>query len=234
MKYFHIAVICFVALYAADSVAQDSRSIDDQLLDNLEKELDLDPIDPFDREATDQERSRSNQGATRNPDVPPDLLDDQFRNRLRQELGHAATDEEGAPLLEVARQMRRVESLISQNDAGRRTQQMQGRIIDDLDALIEQARKKCKSQGKSPKTGEGKKPGSGEPSNKPIEKSNAKPGKGDAKSVDMGQVEDVVKEIWGTLPQRERDHMLQLPFGEFLPDYETLIESYFRSLLEPE
>ena len=41
-----------------------------------------------------------------------------------------------------------------------------------------------------------------------------------------------MKQLWGELPQRDREQMLQLPVEEFLPEYELLIEDYFRRLSE--
>jgi hypothetical protein len=43
----------------------------------------------------------------------------------------------------------------------------------------------------------------------------------------------MLRRVWGDLPERERDEMLQLqPPEEFLPKYELLIEAYFRRLAE--
>ncbi len=218
-----VAVLTMPLCLSHPAAAQDSPSIEEQLFGDLNK-----PLDELDRE-----KSRPPQN------ISPEVFDEQIRNWLRQEPGDAATSQrdespQGRRLMDVARQMRQVESRIGQNDAGIATQQVQVRIISDLDELIEQAKKKCNSSACAPKPGGKPKPGSGKPSSKPVSRSNAKPGRGDASPVNMGEVHDAMKELWGELPQRERNHMLQLPIGEFLPKYELLIEAYFRSLTEGE
>ena len=42
-------------------------------------------------------------------------------------------------------------------------------------------------------------------------------------------------ELWGELPETEREQMLELPVEElFLPKYQELIEEYFKRLAEGE
>lgn len=49
----------------------------------------------------------------------------------------------------------------------------------------------------------------------------------------MEEMRDVLhKDVWGMLPERQRQQMLELPVEEFLPKYELLIEDYFRRLAE--
>ena len=48
----------------------------------------------------------------------------------------------------------------------------------------------------------------------------------------MTRMRKVMEELWGELPPRQRQQMLQLPVEEFLPKYELLIEEYFRRLAE--
>jgi hypothetical protein len=41
-----------------------------------------------------------------------------------------------------------------------------------------------------------------------------------------------MKRLWGGLPERARQQMLQTPVEEFPPKYEEQIEQYFRRLAE--
>jgi hypothetical protein len=38
--------------------------------------------------------------------------------------------------------------------------------------------------------------------------------------------------VWGQLPEKEREQMLQNSIDQFLPKYELMIEAYFKSLVE--
>src|SRR5205814_6675598 len=53
-----------------------------------------------------------------------------------------------------------------------------------------------------------------------------------AKPVDKGAVDEMVKALWGQLPARSREQMLQSFSDEFLPKYELDIEQYYRHLSE--
>ena len=48
----------------------------------------------------------------------------------------------------------------------------------------------------------------------------------------MAEMRTVLKQLWGELPQRQREQMLEPPVEEFLPKYEQQIEEYFRRLSE--
>jgi hypothetical protein len=43
---------------------------------------------------------------------------------------------------------------------------------------------------------------------------------------------ELLEGLWGELPPREREQMLQMPVEDFLPKYELLIQDYFRRLSE--
>lgn len=160
-----------------------------------------------------------------------------------------------SPLAAIARRMREVESRISRADCGGQTLQAQQAILVDLDALIQQAKKscgQCQSSGQKASQGvqqrkpvtqacnkPGDKPGQcqGKPGDKPGGSGKAPLGQADAKQpdarhADMNEMRALLKRLWGELPQRDREQMLQLPVEEFLPEYESLIEDYFRGLSE--
>ncbi|MBN2474134.1 MAG: hypothetical protein JXB62_05985 [Pirellulales bacterium] len=222
--------------------AQQPRSLDDELLEDLGG----DPLEEFDRELVEPQDEQGRAGQS------PAARDEALPGRLQRELGAAAVSEDDNPLLEVARRMRTAEALIAQSELGRATLNVQQQIVVDLEELIKQARKQCKSGGK-PGTKPGAKQGqqvkSDTPAGPPIPKSGSGGGKqpgptiagrqdtpnpapAPVQGVDMGQMQDVIRKLWGQLPQRERERMTQSPPEEFLPKYEFLIEQYYRRLAE--
>ena len=174
------------------------------------------------------------------PGDPPGEGPEDLGARLQRELGAAGVSEDDNPLLEVTRQMREVEGRIARNDSGLNTQAKQQQVIDDLDRLIEQARKECQgskpgskpSKGASsgqPKQGPpGKKPGT-TPGVAPVQKT----GNDENRQPDRQEMRTLMQQLWDVaLPLQQRKQLLQSPFDEFLPKYELLTEQYFRRLSE--
>lgn len=144
------------------------------------------------------------------------------------------------PLQVIGEKMRESRALIADAKSGPDTQDKQKDIVADLDQLIEQARKAAKRSsqqdpskstsrtplGTPPKTdAEGKHPG-GKPDAKPGDRSTSTPGKPD----DAARALEDMKKVWGTLPPRERDKVLELKAEDFVPKYQSLIEEYYRRL----
>jgi hypothetical protein len=121
---------------------------------------------------------------------------------------------------------------------------VQQQVISDLDKLIAELSKQCQccngqcpgGQCNEPKPGQNSKPGksglasgsgrtAARDSTDRLDKSTAKP-------VDKGEVNEMVKALWGNLPERDRQQMLQSFSDEFLPKYELEIEQYYRRLSE--
>lgn len=193
---------------------------------------------------------KTGEGGERDRPAPSDKKEgrtgEQFRQRLSRELGAAAEAEDENPVLGIARRMRQAQQRMVKADAGQQTQGLQAQIVDELDRLIQQARK----SGQQPNPGEkeqttssrgpiGQTPpkpsaGGGKPSSKPSTTSSKRPdGNTPAPKVDIQQMRQAMENLWKVeLPQRDREQLLQLPTEEFLPKYETLIEDYFRSLSE--
>jgi hypothetical protein len=132
--------------------------------------------------------------------------------------------------------MKDAESLLTAHEASGKVSAAQQEVVDELDAMIAQLQKQCEKCGgqcnKPPKPSE--KPA------KPTAKRGGKPGEtvGVAKTqadgpVDRAAVSNLVKDIWGRLPERQREELLQPLSEEFLPDYAAEIEEYFRVLAEP-
>lgn len=158
----------------------------------------------------------------------------------------------GHKLLPLTRRMREAQSRIARADCGPETQATQQAILAGLDRLIVETQKRCGQCGSGPKppAGAQRRQTSGQSCNKPGDKpgqcegkagdkpggsGKAQAGHADSKSpdaprVDMDEMKSTMKRLWGELPARQRQEMLQLPVEQFLPEYEQLIEDYFRRL----
>lgn len=141
------------------------------------------------------------------------------------------------PLAKVGQQMRSVQARIDQQDTSAQTQEIQKEIVDELSKLIEQTRKQCK--GGSGKPGAGKqatKGGTGNANGQvrpgPAKESTERVGKPDSQAVDNVAVKDVMRRVWGHLPDKLRDQMQAQLSDQFLPKYEKLIEEYYKRLAE--
>jgi hypothetical protein len=232
------AVALFLLLFSTPAPAQTAPppSTDDELLKNLG----ADPVDDYDRELF---------GGGKQNAKPPGKGDDldRLKEQLKRELGEAAKAEDDKPLVAIARRMREVQPRLLQNDAGPGTQKLQQQIAADLERLIQEARKSaCQMKpGQEPqqavrtpigpsKPNSRPKPGTtGQTNPKPVTAPDTGPRKPEARQVDMAEMHDVIKHVWGELlPPPQREQMLQLAVEDFLYDYRFQIEDYFRKLSE--
>ena len=153
------------------------------------------------------------------------------------------------PLARVRQGMQNAQALLAQPgvDTHSGTVKLAGSVQQDvvsqLDQLIAELSKQCQCQG-----GQCDKPPSPNPNGKPKpgNKAGTAAGRGKAPAressdrldrttaqpVDKGDVNETVKELWGHLPERSREQMLQSFSDEFLPKYELEIEQYYRKLSE--
>jgi hypothetical protein len=149
-------------------------------------------------------------------------------------------------LARVQNSMQQAQSLLTKtgadgkSDAAQLASPVQHVILSDLDKLIADLSKQCqccngqcqggqcnKPPGQNPKPGKSGAAGrtAARDSTDRLESSSAKP-------VDKGEVNEMVKALWGHLPERSREQMLQSFSDEFLPMYELEIEQYYRRLSE--
>jgi hypothetical protein len=170
---------------------------------------------------------------------------DALQEQLRRELGAAGVKEDDNPVLDIARRMLDVQARIADADAGENVQNEQQKILADLDKLIEQAKKSCKCSGscsnpkqsssRTPASSAAKKPGSkpgNKPSEKPARESSQRPPDKKTAKPDPAEMRNLIKDLWGELPQNVREQMLQNPAEQFVPQYESMIEEYYRRLAE--
>jgi len=198
-----------------------TRALDQQLLDDLDREL-LKDLPGATQQAGDEiAPSRpggmpARSGAKGNHDDPSSI-------------------DSNSPFAKIAQRMRSVENRIARHDTSITTQEEQDQIINDIDALLDAAKKgrnggkkETDSAGSASHAGVGtgdNVPGSPRDSTNRIEH-------GSKESVETADVKDVLQRFWGHLPQRLRDEM-QTSFSEqFLPKYERVIEEYYKRLAE--
>lgn len=217
-------------LWAADPAP---KSLDEQLLDDLDTEL-LPPTvkKPSPGPASEDAAPRAKKAE--DPGLDQKLLDEIDGEDI--ELG-----EQTDPLTRIGRTMRQVETLIDKRDTSKRTQEMQKQIVRDLEQLLEVTKQQCqggqcKPSSSSQKTGNaaaGNKPAEGDPSNKPARDSVDRLGKaGKTDAANEQDMDELVKQVWGHLPEKVRGQMQNVSVENFLPKYEKLIEEYYKRLAE--
>jgi len=215
-------VLVVLALWAATSLAfaqapqggrkaaPAKRSLDQQLLDDLDREL---------LEGLPASKSRG-KAESKAPETTPQ-------------------PREGAepqnPLAKIAERMRGVENRIAAHDTSAATQEKQAVIVSDLESLLEAA-KKAQQRGKpqggkgSPSGQEGT--GTGEAIAGPPRDSTNRIERGTKEQPETADVKDLLRRIWGHLPEKLRDEMQASVGEQFLPKYERLIEEYYKRLAE--
>lgn len=165
--------------------------------------------------------------------------------------------EESNPILEIGRLMQHVERRLASEDVGSQTQAQQQQILDQLARLIEQAQQPSQqnnSNNQAPQVADRSQQDQQSQqqdgtNNQPQEQSAQGPPGGnrpagqvtdseegvreaDVEDADPLTRSDLIKSAWGHLPQHLREAMLNVPTGEYLPQYAPAIELYFKRLAE--
>lgn len=140
------------------------------------------------------------------------------------------------------------ERLTKEQDAGAETQEIQRRIVMDLDVLIELAKKmqqqqsqsqsqsQGQQQGQKREQSQGQQQGQGQGPHNPQGQNAAQqsqaPGGGQSAAQSNGQdIKERTRE-WGTLPERDRDLVSNGAQEQFLPAYREAIDKYYQALAE--
>ncbi|HZN36979.1 MAG TPA: hypothetical protein VFB80_24280 [Pirellulaceae bacterium] len=187
------------------------------------------------------------------PPSKPSALDQQLLDGLDRELlqglpggikpanpaDKPALDKAGAiqsenPLALIAERMRKVEARLAQQDTSQETQDAQKQILAELAKLLEQARQQ-QAQKKPGGSGKGSNQagaGSGNPVPAPPRDSTNRIEQGTKETVETADVKDLLRRIWGHLPDKLRGEMQASLSEQFLPKYERLIEEYYKRLAE--
>ena len=209
-----LVILCMMgSAFISEAFAQDSDSkpppkdsLDQQLLDDLDRDL-LKDIPGTAKPAP----------AADDPQAGPAIQSDN-------------------PLAALAERMRAVEARIANKDTSPETQKLQKQILAELAALMEQAKKQG---GGSKKPGDGQGQGSdqpgegsGNPTAGPVRDSTNRIEQGTKEATETADVRDLLRRMWGHLPDKMRDQMQASLSEQFLPKYERLIEEYYKRLAE--
>jgi hypothetical protein len=255
-----IAVFLVPVAFAAEpgqkGPAKGTSPLDDELL----KGLGDDPLLDLEKPATKDKPSGQMPSGLKpsmrdggRKQTPGNPLDDElFKDLGGQPADHPpgkpGTAADDDPLVRLNRQMRQASDRIRSARSDEETQKLQQKIVRELDELIKQAQqqqqqkqKSKSSSSSSSKTASREKiqqpqqqsgrPGN-KPSNQPAKDSNEQLTRQEAERPDMAKMQDLLKDIWGELPPRLRQQMMQSSTEKFLPKYELLIEKYFRTLAD--
>lgn len=239
-------LVCTTATIAVAAPKFDDSS-KDWLTEGLDDLLELEPAPRLPSARPEAAKPNPLRQLPKADDRPLDL-----RHRGKPLDSKGAGEDVGgpSPLQRITDGMDRSKQLIARRDLTGSATKVQQQVIADLDELIRQAEKQCQdcqgggekkpgekqqSQRSKPKPG-GKKGASKKPSGKPSQQA------AQQSSVRMGAAEgeidpkqlsaEAMKKVWGSLPERLREQMLESSTDEFLPEYREEIEEYFKQLAE--
>ena len=244
---FALASVSVVAQAAPESTTSGSESLGGQLLDDLPG-------------STDEERgTRSEERETRSLDPRSSILDPnsappdpeiRFHPLRFDDVGRQEGNDTGQPsgpllLVRAGQNMAQAETLLRREATIAQAGRAQAEVVAQLDQLIAELSKQCNCSGGKPSD---KPPSPSQRSQAKPGKSGSKPGRGNAPARDSNaqlngtadqpaeqgerDLEALVKHLWGHLPEREREQMMQSFSDEFLPKYELEIEKYYQRLSE--
>ncbi len=143
------------------------------------------------------------------------------------------------------RMARARQRLAINSDPGVVTQEIQKRILDNLDDLIEQARKKeAQGQNQPPKAGDSQKAGQPKPTPaKPQDAAGQQQKAGEVKTASKGSggggaapgetPADLARQevrMWGNVTPRERQAIIESQGEKVLDKYQKLVDDYYRTL----
>jgi len=246
------ALIVATAIAWPPVLAQEANDLESQLLDDLGED---DLLDDSLLDGVAPESSATGEV----DEIDQQLLDDLDTDLGDPLEGVPLDDPDGsdvelAPgdenlLGKIGARMRLVEQRLKQQEFAGETATMQQAIVNDLDALLEQLRQQRQRQQKSQSSSsqppsERSQPSnsdqqisaagdpSGKASNQPAAESTPGVREADASQVDVAELDDLIKEAWGHLPETAREQMRQSKVERFHPKYELLIEKIYRRMAE--
>ncbi|HTU27650.1 MAG TPA: hypothetical protein VMF30_19725 [Pirellulales bacterium] len=152
------------------------------------------------------------------------------------------------PLFQIGEEMRAIErQLAAPGRSDAETQALQQKIVAQLAQLIaqleqqqnsQQSGSQSKSQSSSaakerqkvtqPNAAPSQAPATGDRAKESTERL----GQAQARQATPEEIRSLMKDVWGQLPAREREQMLQSPPEQFLPKYELLLEKYYKRLAD--
>jgi HAMP domain-containing protein len=231
----------------------DLRNLLDQLLQKASHNQTKLPPEPDNKDQLPEEAAKTPGGAAEavdNKEMQDDLLGG--NTKPAKAGGETAAPPEAQHDLNLVgdRMARSRQRLAINSDAGPVTQEIQKRILDNLDDLIEQARQReAKAQNQPPKPGgdpsDAKKPGDqqqpqnsqaqGKPQQGKPQQASASSGSGsgggDGKPGDPAA--DFAKQeaqMWGSPTPRQRQAVIENKTEKVLDKYQKLVDDYYRAM----
>jgi len=231
--------------------AKPASSLDDDLLDALGGDSKKKPMPPAEKP---QPKKPSGSSAL-DDDLLRELGDDgksKPKTDKKDDAAGPGGGEEGSddPLVKLNRQMRDAQQRLAQAETDEAVQKLQQDIVKQLEELIKQVQQQRQQQSSSSAMSQSKRSqqreqvaqpqkqqgqanqGGKRPSQQPARDSTEGLANRKTEKVDAKKLDDALKDIWGELPPRLRQQMLQGSTERFLPKYELLIEQYFKALAE--
>lgn len=173
---------------------------------------------------------------------------------LKGEAAPAVRDPDQDPREIAARVARKLEAArdrLAARDTGAATQQVQRDLLEDLDALVEQARRQqqqqqqagggsASSSSQAQRQARRQRSQSRAAARQPQPRTTEQPdeaaaaGQGNARKLapEMNQIADLYKDIWGHLPATLRQEIDQYGRVEFMAKYNDLLRQYYATLAE--
>lgn len=188
-------------------------------------------------------------GAEKSAAKPANPLDEELLRSLGgSDIGSAGEDIGQNQFTKIVGQMRSVQKQLSNGNSDASTRRQQKEIAAELAALLDQLQKQaaqCQA-GSCNKPGSGSKPGQGgqQPGKSPATTASNQLVKNSTTDVrpnrtdrpDPSDTQALVKKALDglSLPDKDREQMLQAPPDEFLPNFAGSIKKYFERIVEEE
>jgi hypothetical protein len=163
----------------------------------------------------------------------------------------------GNPIEKIGSKMRRLAQILREQSAKEnpQTEPLQQQIIKQLNALLEELRKQAQQQSStssssSPRQGQGKEQKDSrssvgkslsqveqksaheqQDSNQPARDSTERLGNATPR-INLAELVEVIKDVWGHLPEKDRERLRQLSADQVMPGHDVAVEKYFRRLAE--
>ena len=165
-------------------------------------------------------------------------LDRGLLRDLGEDTGQSSDDAKDDWLVRVVQHMQEAQWLLERQGETGQASSAQEQAIAGLDAMItELAQRKSQCSGGQSKQSSQPKPGAskpGKPGTSPATGASPTTSQNGDLAASLETTSELVKDLWGHLPERQRQQILQPLSEDFLPKYSTEIEEYFRALADPD
>ena len=229
---------------APPAASTGSESLGNQLLDDLPGSTPQPASNP---PTYEQPETPINEQV--DPNLAPPDPEIRFHPLRFDDVGREDSAQPSGPmhLVRAGQGMVQAEALLRKQATVAQAGEAQQQVVAQLDQLIAELSKQCNGNCNNPSN---KPPSPSQRSQAKPGKSGSKPGQSKSPARDSNNqlngnatkpadeserdLETVVKHLWGHLPEREREQMMQTFSDEFLPKYQQEIEQYYERLSEEE